>query len=75
MVKVKTSSLQPPALQPFPISATVRQPVCFGDNLRCQLDTPFSNVQAFVINPTFPTDDIQMTARYPGCYGLAFQVD
>ena len=64
-----------PASRDRTISTTLRQPVGLFDNLRGQLDATFSDLEAFVVNATFATDNVEVAA---GCFRRkepAFRVD
>ena len=64
-----------PASRDLTISTTLRQPVGVTNNLRGQLDATFSDLEAFAVNATFPTDDVEVTA---GCFRSkepAFKID
>ena len=63
------------ASQGYAVCAAGRQPVCIGDNFRCQLDTPFSNIQTFVINPALPADDIHVATGNSGRHEPALEID
>ena len=57
------------------IGATFGQPICLPDNLWCQLDAPFSDIQTFVVNPALPADDVQMATGDHGSHEPPSQID
>jgi hypothetical protein len=59
----------------YSISTTLRQPVGLFNNLRGQLDATFSDLEAFVVNATFPTDDVEVAAGCFRCKEPAFKID
>lgn len=59
----------------YAVGAIFRQPVRLLDNFRGQLNAPFSDIQAFVINPALPTDDIQVATGDSGGHEAPLQID
>ena len=57
------------------IGATFGQPICLLDNLWSQLNTPFSDIQTFVVNPALPADDIQVATGDSGRHEPPLQID
>jgi hypothetical protein len=64
-----------PSFHDCTISTTLRQPVGLFNNLRGQLDATFSDLEAFVVNATFPTDDVEVAAGCFRCKEPAFKID